>query len=543
MTYEEIYRLKVMTEGQDKVDSLADAVRVQKAAVDAATAAAARQLFQSASLNKTLKEQTAILADLDRAYARATVQADKLFQKQMNAGKEEGKKKASFFSPQSLMQLGYAVDDVQYGIKGVANNIPGLLVAFGMGGGLAGVLSIVTTIAAQLYERWDKIQRAFGMGGTQTEAQAMDELAKATARTADETAKLERYKRRQAANDAQAGPTDTQQEQFGGVNDAIRNAGREDAIKGLVQLNRQRYVTLDPNAAAEQKRLDAINAKLANTPDQGPNRPGFTPAQRKNEEDKAAALNASIEKRVREAAIKDLTSAANDPDKLRSLLKTIIENPAAFGKNAQALATGLMGADPANQAGEKADRASVAKQLDAAKQAKKDAKDRADAVDADIASTDDADAENLRQFRKNRAKNLNAAKSSGVGGLIAEQLKGALMQGGVPAFTELGDKLKARLTDQFGANAASEVLKDAGADAQRSAIAEMLKDPVKRRNSQTIAAGDLSRTIQAGVGGENIAQKQLERLTKIEAAITASLELQKALNTKPKEPGRVVLEK
>ena len=37
------------------------------------------------------------------------------------------------------------MDDVQYGIKGILNNIPGLVMGFGGGAGLAGAVSIAVS--------------------------------------------------------------------------------------------------------------------------------------------------------------------------------------------------------------------------------------------------------------------------------------------------------------------------------------------------------------------------------------------------------------
>jgi hypothetical protein len=54
----------------------------------------------------------------------------------------------------AMMQLAQAVDDVQYGMRGVVNNIPGLLMSLGAGAGLAGVVSIAAVAMYQLTTRF-----------------------------------------------------------------------------------------------------------------------------------------------------------------------------------------------------------------------------------------------------------------------------------------------------------------------------------------------------------------------------------------------------
>lgn len=53
---------------------------------------------------------------------------------------------------EGLIQLSYIVDDVQYGMRGILNNIPGLVMGFGASAGLAGAISIATLAGYKLYE-------------------------------------------------------------------------------------------------------------------------------------------------------------------------------------------------------------------------------------------------------------------------------------------------------------------------------------------------------------------------------------------------------
>lgn len=74
---------------------------------------------------------------------KSTDQLDKGSQKATKSIKNTG---------QGMLQLAYFMDDVQYGIKGILNNIPGLVIGFGGGAGLAGALSLATLAGAKLYE-------------------------------------------------------------------------------------------------------------------------------------------------------------------------------------------------------------------------------------------------------------------------------------------------------------------------------------------------------------------------------------------------------
>lgn len=68
---------------------------------------------------------------------------------------------------QGALQAAYFFDDLQYGIRGIMNNIPGLVIGFGGGAGLAGAMSLAVLAGAKLYE-W--------MGNTEAKSK---ELAKA----------------------------------------------------------------------------------------------------------------------------------------------------------------------------------------------------------------------------------------------------------------------------------------------------------------------------------------------------------------------------
>jgi hypothetical protein len=56
-----------------------------------------------------------------------------------------------------LMQVGYMVDDLQYGFKSIVNNIPQMVYMFGGGAGLAGGIGIAAVAISQLINHWDQL--------------------------------------------------------------------------------------------------------------------------------------------------------------------------------------------------------------------------------------------------------------------------------------------------------------------------------------------------------------------------------------------------
>ena len=63
---------------------------------------------------------------------------------------------------QAALEGSRAMEDLQYGIGGVVNNIPGLVMAMGGPAGLVAVISLAAVAAAQLYKNWDSVSAAFG---------------------------------------------------------------------------------------------------------------------------------------------------------------------------------------------------------------------------------------------------------------------------------------------------------------------------------------------------------------------------------------------
>ena len=70
----------------------------------------------------------------------------------------------------AVLEFSRAFEDAQYGIRGVLNNIPGLIAMLGGGAGLAGVLSVAAVLGTQLWERLGDSKNADDAMEAMTEA-------------------------------------------------------------------------------------------------------------------------------------------------------------------------------------------------------------------------------------------------------------------------------------------------------------------------------------------------------------------------------------
>jgi hypothetical protein len=88
--------------------------------------------------------------------AAAVVQAQQAGQKMQAAMNNAASKTGSGFGANGMLQLSRAVDDVQYGLRGVINNIEGIVTGFGGSAGMAGAATIaavaIGALAPKIYE-------------------------------------------------------------------------------------------------------------------------------------------------------------------------------------------------------------------------------------------------------------------------------------------------------------------------------------------------------------------------------------------------------
>ena len=117
---------------------------------------------------KNIQELERRIAALTKAQERQAQAAEKVAQSSNQLDRNSQKATRSVKNMgQGALQAAYFFDDLQYGIRGIMNNIPGLVMGFGGGAGLAGAISIAVLAGAKLYE-W--------MGKTEAKSK---ELAKA----------------------------------------------------------------------------------------------------------------------------------------------------------------------------------------------------------------------------------------------------------------------------------------------------------------------------------------------------------------------------
>lgn len=149
---------------------------------------------------------------------------------------------------QGLLQVAYFMDDVQYGIKGILNNIPGLVIGFGGGAGLAGAMSLAVLAGAKLYE-W--------MGNTEDKS---GDLAKKMKEHSKEIAEASRQAIRASY---QALQEFNQQERTKTVNEEYQNY-----VKGITREfeyqteELEKQIRLRREEAARQKGIDTRQAEL-----------------------------------------------------------------------------------------------------------------------------------------------------------------------------------------------------------------------------------------------------------------------------------------
>lgn len=494
LTYEELYRLKIQPEGEDKIRSLEAALRSEQAALAALTTAGAQA-------TAAWKQQAKAVEDLERQVVRARVGFE-----QFGAG---------FRGPNGMMQIGYFLDDIQYGINGVANNIPGLLQAVGVAGKFAGALSIGSAAAVLLYGQWGNLMDLFGLGGTKTEAERMEELGKQTEKTAAETAKLARYQENLSNQQAQRGKSKGEAEHQADFNAAVVEAGGDEMVRGLVQIRRARYANGDPETAKLEAERKTLEKKMTTM-----RQMGYGPDQMPELTREHARVNAAVEDRIDKAARKDLAAAATDPAKAKVLADLVAANPGAFGAKGAGFVDAMGKRDrDAADALAKRDMASQDAEDKAANDMAEQA--RMDRIDGEIDATDAKDAANQAAFAKGRKKKFEAAKDSGLGPLIAEQLADAMQHGG--NVEALKKKLGERLTATFGLAAGPGLLNDAEKDAKRKVMGDWLKDDKTRASEVAGGGADWIKRIQGGVNGERV--KELQRLDKIAAILDAQLKV------------------
>jgi hypothetical protein len=102
---------------------------------------------------KELETELIKTESLEKQLHGSTELAAQGFNKLAHAGRGAG---------MGILQLGYAIDDLQYGISAVVNNIPQIVYMMGGGAGMAGVVGIAAVAISQMVKHWDQFKQTFG---------------------------------------------------------------------------------------------------------------------------------------------------------------------------------------------------------------------------------------------------------------------------------------------------------------------------------------------------------------------------------------------
>lgn len=326
-TTDETYRIILRVEGEAQVAKLTAEIQKEERAMLDLTA---RLKQLGATQDQVLKAQAVYaqsIANLNQQLAAANKQVSDAGGKFQNLSN-------------GLVQLGYAVDDAQYGMKGLANNIQPLLMSLGLGGGLAGIIGIVVTATVVLTDKWDKLMGLMGMGKVRTQAEEMEELAKATERTLEQEVKLEEYQERKAAGQRlKGGMPKAEREARAAAEAAINEAGGNDRIAAGIRAGRNTGVDgLDPTAAGYEQYVQA-KERFTN--------PGrFATVNAKTGLSDEDSVKAAAAARMKELKAKNQTESKNQIEELfrkavtgdQAAMKTLVgeirANPGAFPPNA-----------------------------------------------------------------------------------------------------------------------------------------------------------------------------------------------------------------
>jgi hypothetical protein len=214
-----------------------------------------------------------------------------------------------------LMLLGQAIDDVQYGIQNVVNNVPGMVAAFGGSAGLAGGIGIVTVGVAQLYLHWNEWTQALELSPTESETDRLLKLAGATREAADAAEKAAKAKQLQNQVEGMATSLSPEQRKTkGAVEDVLSGPTYERTLKGLIESRKAegRFYQTTPEG------MQVVEEQLAKDPT---NEYWLMFRQRLREKQELAGVQQARE---------DLARAATDPEGLNRLMGTVARHPTAF---------------------------------------------------------------------------------------------------------------------------------------------------------------------------------------------------------------------
>ena len=229
--------LKKATQQENHPDRLKALKNIQE--LEKRISALTRAQEREAQAAEKAARAEAQAAEKSRALNQSAQQLDKGSQQATRSVKNMG---------QGALQAAYFFDDLQYGIRGIMNNIPGLVMGFGGGAGLAGAMSLAVLSGAKLYE-W--------MGKTEDKS---GDLAK---KMKDHSKEIAEASRQAIRASYQALQEFNQQERTKTVNEEYQNY-----VKGITREfeyqteELEKQIRLRREEAARQKGVDTRQAEL-----------------------------------------------------------------------------------------------------------------------------------------------------------------------------------------------------------------------------------------------------------------------------------------
>jgi hypothetical protein len=532
-----------LAKGRQALDAIAAEVRKLQADFDRGAIKAGEFGARMAALSQTANELT---ARMQAAYTATNSLHTGMEVFNASAGRATaGGKNMGMM----LMQLGYIADDVQYGFMGIVNNVAPLVMSMTGSGGIAAAAQVVTVGLYQLTQHWDQFMDAIGVGVIRTEAEEMEKLAKATSRTAEETARLNEYKKEQAElGKILGGQTKEQRETQTAVEKAFAESD-PGKVRGALMAQFQRQLL--PNEEDMVRQAGEAAARDATRPAMvggGGNVPVMIPpeedtpekaAQReRRRQDAMEAERERIKKKIQAEAgerannlIIDLAKPGPEGDAAVAELEKIVDR----APKEPAFQKGFLGDILRGRPG------AVKEQAALEAQAKGNAEMKAERLKEDMAEADatidkaDELARAQHDMRlkniRNRQENLQKGREAAPGvDELAERRVTMAMAGGIPmdaVVAEIRGVLMAqgRTEKQAGA-AAEDIVKAAGKDVQKQALHDALNPPQaeRRKLSEVFDASDLAGKIQSSVGGEDIQKQQLAELKQAKLALARMAE-------------------
>jgi hypothetical protein len=280
------------TAAQDKIARAAERAQARAAAKNAAWQAREVARIRSEGIARARAAETAARARMTGELSLKNVEGGFSDRDDLtNLNKAQSRRRGGLGN-MNLAAIGGTLDDLQYvpemGLRPILNNIMAIAPAAG----------IALLALDQLRKHFTDLQFLWGGNATKTQAEQMEALRDATARTAAETAKLAKYDReRAAAKDQAETATESEAAQTKAVNEAIVNAPLENVDKHIRTLFGN-----DAAAGFDPKKLDEFGNNAFHIRrlqrEQSADPEGFSTA-RQTALSSAIAANEAIEKALK----------------------------------------------------------------------------------------------------------------------------------------------------------------------------------------------------------------------------------------------------